>query len=306
MTGPNPMRELTCDEVREMSGGFVLGALDASDAGAVRAHLVGHLDAHPEIAELGSVIPAFVEIVPIVEPPAGLKDRIMAAAAADLAARGGAAATPPVATTTPVTSIPTVASAPPPPVAAPAVTPAAAPQAAPVSFPTAAERAERRTARTSPAGWLLRIAAVLAIAVLGGWNLLLQNQLGAAQTYERNVAAVLDAAAQPGSLTAVLAAGGGTGTGIAAVQADGDLAIAMRNLAPTSGSSVYEAWVIGPDNVPVPVGSFQVGSTGTGFLQAGGLPAVDGILLALTLEPGPGATTPTMPIISSGTAAAPG
>jgi anti-sigma-K factor RskA len=287
MSGPEAMRVLTCDEVREMAGAYVLGALDAAEAGAVRAHLVGHADAHPEIVELGSVIPALAEIVPLVEPPASLKDRIMAAAAADLAARGGAATA--TASAAPAAATPAAAAVP----------------TAPVAFPTAAERAERR-ARTSTGGWLLRIAAVLAIAALGGWNLLLQNQLGAAQSYERNVAAVLDAAAEPGSLTAVLTAGGGTGSGLATVQEDGDLAIAMRDLAPTTGNSVYEAWVIGADGVPVPVGNFRVGDTGIGFLEAGGLPSAEGIVLALTLEPGPGATTPTMPIISSGVAGAPG
>jgi anti-sigma-K factor RskA len=147
---------------------------------------------------------------------------------------------------------------------------------------------------------------VLAIALLGGWNLLLQNDLGAARQYEQNVAAVLEAASQPGALTAVLAADGGTGSGLAAVDADGDLALAMRDLAPTSGASVYEAWVIAADGVPVPLGSFTVGSSGTAYFAAGGLPNAEGILLALTLEPGPNATTPTMPIISAGAAAAPG
>jgi anti-sigma-K factor RskA len=281
MSGPDAMQELTCDEVRELAGAYVLGALEVGEAGAVRAHLVGHEDAHPEIAELGSVIPAFLEIVPIVEPPVGLKVRIMAAAAADLAARGEAAS-----------------------VAADAVG-AQGGMAAPVAFPTAVERDERRSG-TSTAGWFLRIAAVLVIAALGSWNLLLRNELSAAQAYERNVAVVLDAAAQPGSLTAVLASGGGTGSGLAAVQENGNLAIAMRDLAPTTGASVYEAWVIGSDGVPVPFGNFRVSDSGIGFLEAGGLPSAEGITLALTLEPAPGATTPTMPIISSGVAAAPG
>jgi anti-sigma factor RsiW len=275
MSPQDAMRELTCDEVRETAGAYVLGALDAADEGALRAHLATCNLAHEEIAELGSLVPAFVEIVPVVEPPEGLKARIMSAAAADLAASAGAAGT------------------------------VAAPAAAPISFPSAAERATRR-ARTSTGGWLLRIAAVLVIAALGGWNLLLQNQLTAAQQYEQNVAAVLDAAGRPGSLTAILTADGGTGSGLAAVDANGDVALAMRDLAPTSGNSVYETWVIGSDGVPVPVGSFQVGSTGIAYFQATGLPAADGIVLALTLEPGPGATTPTAPIISKGVAGAPG
>ena len=313
MSGPDAMRNLTCDEVRELAGAYVLGALDAPDAAAVRSHLAAHPDGHPEIAEVGAVIPALFEAVPIVEPPDSLKGRIMAAAAADLAARGGAVAIPPEVSSggtvaspvlPPPVATPPDAVAPAPPAAAVTQTTPAVPPA-PVAFPSAGEREARRS-RTSPATWVLRIAAVLAIALLGGWNLLLQNQLSGAQAYERNVAAVLDAASEPGSLTAVLAAGGGTGSGIASVQEDGDLAIAMRDLAPTSGNSVYEAWVIGADGIPVPVGNFRVGDNGIGFLQAGGLPSAEGIVLALTLEPGPGANTPTMPIISSGVAGLPG
>jgi anti-sigma-K factor RskA len=143
---------------------------------------------------------------------------------------------------------------------------------------------------------------VLVIAVLGGWNLLLQNDLSAARSYERSVAAVLDVAAQPGSLTAVLAGDGGVGAGLAAVDSNGNAALAIRNLAPTSGSSVYEAWVIASDGVPVPLGGFQVGQDGTAAFHVSGLPTTSGIVLALTLEPGPGATTPTLPIITKGVA----
>ena len=286
MSGLDEMRDLTCDEVRELAGAYVLGALAAAEEVAVRTHLAGHSDAHPEIAELGSVIPAFAETVPVVEPPEGLKARIMAAAAADLAARGGAAAAP--------------AEAP----AAPAPVPDTA-TGAPVAFPSAEERAARR-ARTSTGGWLLRIAAVLVIAVLGGWNLLLQNDLDSARRYEQNVAAVLATASQQGSLTAILTADGGTGSGLAAVAASGDVALAMRDLAPTGGSAVYEAWVIGSDGVPRPLGGFTVDNSRTAYFVSSGLPVTEGIVLALTLEPGPGATTPTLPIISKGVAAAPG
>ena len=292
------MRPLSCDDVRELAGAYVLGALEAAEEAAVRAHLAGdHAAEHPEMAELGSVIPAFFEMVPVVEPPEGLKARIMAAAAADLAARGGAAGeTPPTETPAADAGAPTVEAPPTPPAADRAVP-------APTAFPSPEERARRRTSRGE---WILRIAAVLAIAVLGGWNLLLQGQLSSSQAYEQNVAAVLDVAGQPGALTAVLTPDGDTGSGFAAVNTDGDLALAMRNLAPTTGSTVYEAWVIGADGVPVPIGEFQVGSSGVGFLQTSGLPAAEGILLALTREPGPDATTPTMPIISKGVATTPG
>lgn len=275
------MRELTCDEVREMAGAFVLGALDAQEDAAIRAHLETCSDLHGEIAELGGVLPAFAESVPVVEPPARLKARIMAAAAADLAARGGGA------------GIAATPAAPP----VPATTPA--PTRPPVVFPTAEERAARRS-RATIGTWLVRIAAVLAIAVLGSWNLMLQNDLSAARSYLQSVAAVLDTAAQPGSLTVIMIADGGTGSGLAAADVNGNVSLAMRNLAPTAGAAVYEAWVIGSDGVPVPLGSFQVGKNGTGSLRTTGLPTSSGLVLALTLEPGPGAITPTLPIISKG------
>ena len=269
---------LTCDDVRELAAPFVLGALDTAEDDAVRAHLATCSDAHAEIAELAGVLPVLDESAPQMEPPASLKVRLMAAAAADLPSR----------------------------------TPVAASRAAttaPLVFPTASQREARAAARGRPAmgSWAVRIAAVLAIALVGGWNLLLQGQLTEARTYEQNVAAVLDVAGQPGSLTAVLTAEGGDGpSGLAAVGGDGTVTLAMRALAPTSGAQVYEAWVIDGDGTPVPLGGFQVGPTGTAFFQGGGLPADAGIVLALTLEPGPGATSPTLPIVSLGTATAAG
>ena len=278
---------LSCDDVRELAAPFVLGALDTAEDDAVRAHLATCSDAHAEIAELAVVLPVLDGSAPQMEPPASLKVRLMAAAAADLASR-----TPVVAST----AGPTGASA-------------AAPAAAPLVFPTASQREARAAARGRPSmgSWALRIAAVLAIALVGGWNLLLQGQLTEARTYEQNVAAVLNVAGQPGSLTAVLTAEGGAGpSGLAAVGGDGAVTLAMRALAPTSGAQVYEAWVIGSDGAPVPLGGFQVGQTGTAFFQGNGLPTEPGIVLALTLEPGPGATTPTSPIVSLGTASAAG
>jgi len=83
VSGIDPARELTHDEVVEMGGAFVLGALGPADAAAVRSHLSTCTEDHSEIAELGGVLPVLAESVPIVEPPAGLKARIMAAAAAE-------------------------------------------------------------------------------------------------------------------------------------------------------------------------------------------------------------------------------
>ena len=273
MSGHDDVVGLTCDEVREMAGAFVLGALEPDEMAAVRAHLATCEEAHEEIAELGGVLPALAESVPLVEPSDGLKARIMAAAAAELKER---------------TAVPIPAG----------------PTPVPIPFPNGSERTARRTG-TSTGTWILRVAAVLAIVALGGWNLLLQNQLTASQAYERSVAAVLDAAAQPGSLTAILTPADGTGSGLGAVTADGEVTLAMHDLAPTTGSTVYTAWAIGGDGVPVALGDFTVGAGGTGTLEASTSLLTSGTVLALTREPTSGATAPTLPIISKGVATPP-
>ena len=273
MSGRDDMAELTCDEVREMAGAFVLGALEPADEAAVRAHLATCDDAHAEIVELGGVLPALATTVPVVEPPDGLKARIMAAAAADLEERT-AGKTP------------------------------AAPTPVPIPFQNESERTARRE-RTSPAAWVLRIAAVVAIVGLIGYNLLLQNQLNASQAYEQSVAAVLDVAAQPGSLTAILTPADGNGSGLAAVGADGAVTLAMKDLDPTTGSTVYTAWAIGADGVPIPLGDFTVSNNGNGRLHAVTSGLASGTVLALTHEPTAGAVAPTLPIISKGVATAP-
>jgi anti-sigma-K factor RskA len=281
VNGRDDVKTLTCDEVREMAGAFVLGALDAAESEAVRAHLATCDDAHEEIAELGGVLPALAESVPVVEPPEGLKARILAAAAADLEERTAGVAT----TGATATSGATTAREPTP-------------------FPSASERNER-TARTSTGTWILRVAAVVAIVGLAGWNLLLQNQLNATEAYQRSVAAVIDVAAQPGSLTAILTPADGTGSGLAAVGADGKVALAARDLAPTSGSTVYTTWAIGGDGVPLALGDFTVGSDGTGTFEAASPALAAGTVIALTREPTPGMTAPTGPVVSKGVATAP-
>lgn len=289
MSGPDAMPVLTHDEVVEMSGAFVLGALPPAEAVAVRRHLgTCQLD-HTEIAELGSVLPVLAASAPVAVPPDGLRARIMAAATAEAATQTSAAATAEAATAVPTPAAPVVAVA-----------------SAPTPSPIAPQRAARRTGRIGAAGWALRAAAVVAIVALGGWNLLLRNQLAAAQSYQQAVASVIDVAGQAGSLTAVLTADGGPGTGLAAISASGRMTLAMQDLAPTSGSTVYTAWVIGGDGVPADIGSFTVDGAGTASLSAGGLPTTSGIVLAVTREPEAGLSAPTGPVISKGKATAAG
>jgi hypothetical protein len=287
---------MACDDVRDLAPGYVLDALEPAEAAAVREHLATCPNPHPEFAELGGVVPYLAESAALdpVEPPAALRDRIMAAAAADLEARGEASPAAPVAA--PPAATPRAAA---PPVAA--ATPAAA---APILLPSAELRAVPR-AGPGPFDWALRIAAVVAIVALAGWNLLLQGQLGAARQYEDAVAAVVEAAGEPGSQTVILTPAEGEARGLAAVRPDGSVVLAVRNLAATSGSQVYETWVIVGESAPVALGSFTVGADGTGTITTRPAETPPGAVIALTLEPNPGNTTPVGPIVASGVAVAP-
>lgn len=275
---------MTHEQAVDLAPLFVLGALEEAEMTSVREHLATCQQSHDEFAELGGVVPYLLEIdLELVEPPAALRDRIMAAAAADLAERTASPATPSA--------------------------------AAPLGFPSVAERetrAERTRPRTTRLDWALRIAAVLAIVAIGGWNLLLQSQVsalrdqvGGIERYQSAVAAVLDAAALPGSQTAVLAPQTPGGPrGLAAIRPDGSIQLALQDLTPTSGTQVYEAWAIVGESAPIPLGSFAVGPSGTaGFTSRPG-PTDPGVIVALSREPAPGATTPTE-VVSVGIATAP-
>jgi len=265
-------------EVAELAPLFVLGALEPDEADAVRAHRAACPQAHPELDELGGVVPYLLEDVEPAEPPPALKERIMRAAAADLAARTAPGA---------------AAGAPGP--AAGAASPA---PGAPGRVVDASARF-RPTLLSRSVDWAFRIAAVVAIIALVGWNVMLQGRLDEAEAGRRAVAAVIELAATEGSLSAVLA--GDDVSGLAAVAPDGTTRLALSGLAPTSGSQVYTAWAVADESSPpVPIGDLRITGSGTGSLETTVPTPAPGLTLALTLEPRPGARTPTLPLVAAG------
>ncbi len=272
MTETRPMSRLTCDEVRDLAAGFVLGALEEEEMTGLRHHLSTCSDPHSELDELGAVVPYLVETLEPIEPPAGLGRRIVAVVAAEAAqaARASAAETP---------------------------APLASPSTQVVSF--ADERARRRL----PLTWVAAIAAVLVIAALGAWNVSLRSELDSAQAYDAAVKRVVALATAEGGQAAVLKpqVSGGP-AGIAAVGPDGRVEIALSGLAPTSGTEVYEAWLIGADKTPVAIGSLTPTSAGLWVLHAAAAPSGQGVTIALTREPTAGRTSPSLPILSLGVA----
>lgn len=272
---------LDCDAVRDVAPLFVAGALEPAAAAAVREHLAGCDDPHPELLELGEAVTALLEAIEPAEPPAALKTRLLGDAEADLregrhpsaAADRGSVAAPVEAPSPPATGI--------------------------VSLDRA------RDGRRPGLGWLAVAAALVVALGLGGWNLALRGQLADAQAYQAGVDAALDLAAQPGSVVALLVTADGASAGFGVVGGDGTVRLALRGLAPTSGTQVYTAWGIAGDAAPVPLADIRVGADGVA-LATGTSPATQpGMVLALTLEPTDGATAPTLPIVASGVAGAP-
>ncbi|HET7472193.1 MAG TPA: anti-sigma factor [Candidatus Limnocylindrales bacterium] len=274
MTEPRMSHEQALD----LAPLYVLGGLERDEEAAVREHLATCPLSHAEFEELGGVVPALIEAeldgLELVEPSAGLRDQILAAAAADR----------------------------------PAATAAPMPQASgPIAFPSAEERtarAERR--RTSSFDWALRIAAVLAIVVSGAYALSVQGQLDRSKAFDQAVAAVVDAGSQPGAKTVVLATQKDQhGAGIGAVAADGSVVLALRDLPATSGQQSYTAWVIVGSAAPVNVGDFSVDASGVRAFTTKPADTPEGAIIAVTLEARAGNSAPAGPIVVAGQAAAP-
>lgn len=275
------MQRLTHEQAIDLAPAYVLGALEAADMAAVREHIATCTESHAEFETLGGVVAYLADSpdIELVEPPAALRDRIMAAAAADLVVPSDAQASPQP------------------------HEPAAAP---PIAFPSATEREARARPRTGRLGWGIRIAAVVAIVALGGWNLLLQNDLTVARRFDQAVQRVITAAAQPGSQTVVMTpTENNQANGLAAIRPDGSVVLAMRNLPKTNGPEVYETWVIVGDAAPVPVGDFFVDEYGIAATTTRPTQAPPGAIIAVSREPGPGSKAPVGPIVSAGVGLAP-
>jgi hypothetical protein len=117
---------------------------------------------------------------------------------------------------------------------------------------------------------------------------------------------VISAAAEPGSQTVVLTpTENNQASGIAAIRPDGSVVLAMRNLPPTTGTEVYETWVIVGSGAPVPVGDFRVDANGVAAATTRPTEAPPGAVIAVSREPKPGSTAPVGPIVSTGVGLAP-
>ncbi|MDQ3493084.1 MAG: anti-sigma factor [Chloroflexota bacterium] len=275
---------MSCAEADELAGLYVLDALEAAESEAVRAHLRDCDQAHQEFAELGGVVPALAELFEPVDAPAALKSRVMAAVAAagvPHAAAGVPAALP--------SSSPAV----------PAATPSQAEMDARLWEPPAIEGPQSQPRRQSSLGWGMAAAAVMVIAVLGAWNVVLQSRAGEVEQRAQMVARAIAASTDPDAEVAVLR---GTGpaqgaSGFAAFPSDGDGYIVLVDLPAAPAGQTYQAWHL-VDGQASSAGLLTVGSDGYAVLS-GVDSREDAQQIALTIEPAGGVDTPsTDPIVA--------
>lgn len=267
---------LTHAQVDELVGLYVLDALEADEMEAVREHLATCGEPHAAIAELGGVVPALFETIEPIDAPADLRGRVLAAV-------------------TDVEQLPAIQATSAPVVmrAEPGVSRPTSARAGEPDAPIAIAAVRERRAGRSPWQTALAAAAVLLIAVLGGWNLLLQDRAG---TAENRVAILRDAIAastDPTSQVALLRGSGSAAgaSGLAVFPSGRPGTIVVEGLPPAAGGRTYQAWFLA-NGTPVSAGLMAVGSDGLAVLS--GLSPVSGTdTIALTDEVAGGVPQPT-------------
>ena len=281
---------MTCDRVRELASGFVLGALDPDEMIAVSDHLADCRRPHPEIDELGGVLPYLVESLQPIEPPAWLRESVVAAAAADLAARrragvsSGSSATAPVLVPTPVAALPIHST-----------------HSGAEVIPLAAARNPRRRAMT----WAMRAAAVVAVIAVAGFGVEVQGSLARALKNNAEDNNINYALQQPDTRTAVMSATDGSkASGLAALRPTGHIILKLYGLKATQGDQVYIVWLNSGSGAATKAGSFSVDDSGVGYLEVDSVPTSAGLWIFVCREANDRVGAPTGPMVVSGTISA--
>jgi hypothetical protein len=269
---------LTCDRVRELASGYVLGALDTEEMLDVADHLDSCRLGHPEVDEFGGVLPYLAASLEPVEPPAWLRESVIAAARADQVARRrvGAPAERRIVE----------------PVAIPALVPVAGGQI----LSLAAVRTSRRRRMTT---WTMRVAAAVAILVLTGTGIIVQGNLAKALKAQQEDSKINFSIGQ-GAHTAVMSSTGSKAGGIALLMPSGNVILKLYGLTQTKNDEVYTVWLTTAKGGPTKAGSFTVDDSGVGYLEVDNAPTSASLLLYVSKESNDKVTQPIGPIIVSG------
>ena len=267
---------ISCDRVRDLAAGFVLGALDERDMPSVREHLGSCRMPHPELRELGGVLPYLGGSLEPVEPPRHLRAAVLAAVQADIEARRAAEMTPA------------------------AIAAADAPETARSGRVISLASARGLRARRA-ATWLTRAAAAVVIVALTGYVVAVQSDLNKAHQKEDHANTILNAIQVFGSRSVVLTPEQGQkGGGEAVMLPSGHVYVNLHGLQPTSGDEVYTVWLSTDGSAISKSGWFTVDSQGEGYLELDSVPPADSLWLMVCREPNKSAKKPG-PAVVTGT-----
>jgi hypothetical protein len=277
---------IRCERVRELAPGFVLGALDAADMAAVHQHLIGCRDPHPELRELGGVLPYLATSLEPVEPPARLRAAVIAAAQADLAAHPRSAEVAGSRVATIRRTIPAPESG--------AVDAEAAEQVngAMVVSLTSARRSRRRRALA----WTTRVAAAAAVVAVVAYGFGVIHEPGAGPSAGPS----FDYKGQGTVYAGLTPQASSHAAGLAVLKPSGHLYVYVNGLAPTTGDQVYMVWVTAAKDT-ILAGYFTVNAQGDGSIQMDNVPRAASLWVQVCIEPNEHVTQPTGPTVASGT-----
>jgi anti-sigma-K factor RskA len=258
----NKLARTSKRDAHTLAGAYAMDAISAPDRDRFERHLAGCEECAREVASLREAT-AMLGTAAAEPLPAGLKERVLAAAAVTRQQ-------PPVdeAVTRPHPR---------------RVTSRVGPWLRSLAWP----------GRLALAAGAAAVAAVLAVAVVFGvTNGSMQQQLDQAQASSQQIAAVLTA--HDAVMTAGPVTGGGTAT-IVMSHSRRALVFTAQGLHALPASRGYELWLIGPAGTR-PVGLLPAGRHGmTGPVIASGLRPGDH--LALTAEPADGSARPDTPMM---------
>lgn len=292
-------QQMTCADVEELAGLYVLDALEPEEMAAVSSHLQRCPEAHQVFADLASTSSELIASIEPQDAPAGMRDRVMAAVAstpqqpdiAGLDVAPGVVPDPALQGAANEGTPPTV------PLTAPALPAAIAPNAGAVVEPPAESWLQRhlgrRTDRRSGWAWSGVAAGVLAIVLVAvgavGFLQLTDDDPDRLALLRQAVAA----AAGSNDNVAVLAGGDSAGApfGYAVFPDDQAGFIVIDGLPAPGHDQAYQAWFLA-DGVPTSAGLLSLGDDGLATLT-GLQPGAGTNVVAVTVEMVPGAEAPS-------------
>jgi anti-sigma-K factor RskA len=276
---------MTHDQLRELSGGYALGALDEAERRAFEAHLPTCPECAAEVRELGAVAAALALGVPQVDPPAALRDRVL---------RATTAAQP-----------------------APSIVAKAEGGTHEKGLPP--ERRQAFLAMLSAAAVLVALAlGVYAASLLGRIGVLEQQLRVAADRDARSRQQLVQlraASESSAQVRRILAADDLRRVDLAGTKAapaasgrafwsrTQGLVVAFANLPPTDAGRIYQLWVIPPGGTPIGAGLLEPQADGRALALATPGTSDRVATVAVTLEKAGGSPTPQGAMIAAGTLA---